>query len=56
MNTDIKKKKFEIKNKNYEPIEVMEISETSICGELLKTDCKSGSRMLSEQESSKKNF
>ena len=33
---------------DYKPIEVMEITETSINEELLKTGCKTGSMMLSE--------
>jgi len=49
MNTEAKL--FGEKNKNYEEIQAMEISETSICGDLLKTGCKSGSKMLSEENS-----
>jgi hypothetical protein len=55
MNTDIKQKIFVEKDKNNDSIHAMEISETSICGDLLKTECKSGSNLLTEQEASKKN-
>jgi hypothetical protein len=57
INTDVKfnlQLKTEKKHRNYEPIPVMEISESSINEDILKTGCKTGSAMITEYNSSAK--